>query len=66
MNSLKENVLISIENAQQRKSALVKKTPNDISSIRYWDGYISALTSIVNLLPDEYIVYLEKDSVWEQ
>ena len=52
MNSLKENVLISIENAQQRKSALVKKTPNDISSIRYWDGYISALTSIVNLLPD--------------
>ena len=63
MNSLKENVLISIENAQQRKSALVKKTPNDISSIRYWDCYISALTSIVNLLPDEYIVYLEKDSV---
>lgn len=63
MNNLKQNVIINIDKAQQRRNAFVKKTPNDISSIRYWDGYISALTSIVNLLPDEDFVYLEKDSV---
>ena len=63
MNSLKENVIINIDKAQQRRNAFVKKTPNDISSIRYWDGYISALSSIVSLLPDEDFVYLEKDSV---
>lgn len=63
MNSLKENVFININKAQQRRSAFVKKTPNDIFSIRYWDGYISALSSIVSLLPDEDFVYLEKDSV---
>ena len=63
MNNLKQNVIINIDKAQQRRNAFVKKTPNDIFSIRYWDGYISALSSIVNLLPDEDFVYLEKDSV---
>ena len=63
MNNLKQNIIINIDKAQQRRNAFVKKTPNDIFSIRYWDGYISALSSIVNLLPDEDFVYLEKDSV---
>jgi hypothetical protein len=26
---------------------------NDTSTVRYWDGYISALESIVHVLPDE-------------
>ncbi len=50
MNDLKECVVINIDKAQQRKSALLKKTPDDVLSIRYWDGYISALNSIVALL----------------
>ena len=53
MNNLKQNVIINIDKAQQRRSAFVKKTPNDISSIRYWDGYITALASIVSVLPDD-------------
>ena len=63
MNSLKENVFININKARQRKDSVIKKTPDDIFSIRYWDGYISALNSIVSLIPDEDFVYIEKDLV---
>jgi len=52
MFDIKKDVILNIEKAVQRRDACIKKTPNDISSIRYWVGYITALESIVNVLPD--------------
>lgn len=53
MNDFKEIINLNIEKAENRKNACIKKTPDDISSIRYWEGYVTALNSIVSLFPNE-------------
>jgi hypothetical protein len=50
MRLLKSLVFRNIQHAKTRRSEVLE---NDISTIRYWDGYISALESIVHVLPDE-------------
>lgn len=49
----KDIVLKNIDLAQERRNAFIKKTPDDISSIRFWDGYIAALNTFVSVLPEE-------------
>jgi len=53
MHNLKQEVIKNIDNANFRKQSLLTKDPDNISSIRYWDGYITALESIVSVLPDD-------------
>ena len=50
MRLLKSLVFRNIQHARTRRSEVLE---NDTSTIRYWDGYISALESIVYVLPDE-------------
>jgi hypothetical protein len=50
MRLLKSLVTRNIQHARTRRSEILE---NDISTIRYWDGYISALESIVHVLPDD-------------
>jgi len=50
MRLLKSLVIRNIQHAKTRRSEVLE---NDISNIRYWDGYISALESIVHVLPDD-------------
>ena len=50
MRLLKSLVIRNIQHAKTRRSEVLE---NDISNGRYWDGYISALESIVHVLPDE-------------
>jgi len=50
MRLLKSLVFRNIQHARTRRSEVLE---NDTSTIRYWDGYISALESIVHVLPDE-------------
>jgi hypothetical protein len=50
MRLLKSLVTRNIQHAKTRRSEVLE---NDISNSRYWDGYISALESIVHVLPDE-------------
>jgi hypothetical protein len=50
MRLLKSLVIRNIQHAKTRRSEVLE---NDISNSRYWDGYISALESIVHVLPDE-------------
>ena len=54
MHNLKQAVNININKANLRKHSLLNKDPDNISAIRYWDGYITALTSIVSVLPDDH------------
>lgn len=53
MNDFKKIINENIKKATNRKNAFIIKDPNNISSIRYWDGYITALQSVVSLFPDE-------------
>jgi hypothetical protein len=50
MRLLKSLVFRNIQHARTRRSEVLE---NDTSTVRYWDGYISALESIVHVLPDE-------------
>jgi hypothetical protein len=50
MRLLKSLVFRNIQHAKTRRFEALE---NDILTIRYWDGYISALESIVYVLPDE-------------
>jgi len=50
MTSLRSLVFLNIQNAKTRRSEILY---NDISAIRYWDGYITALESIVHVLPED-------------
>ena len=50
MRLLKSLVFSNIQHAKRRR---IEALENDILTIRYWDGYISALESIVYVLPDE-------------
>ena len=50
MKFLRSLVNRNIQHARTRRSEVLE---NDTSTIRYWDGYISALESIVHVLPDE-------------
>jgi len=50
MKFLKSLVNRNIQHAKARKQELVE---GDIYSSRYWEGYISALESIIHVLPDE-------------
>lgn len=54
MHNLKQAVNININKANFRKQSLLNKDPDNISAIRYWDGYITALASIVSVLPDDH------------
>ncbi len=53
MHNLKQAVNTNINRANFRKQSLLNKDPDNISAIRYWDGYITALASIVSVLPDD-------------
>ena len=53
MHNLKQAVNTNINRANFRKQYLLNKDPDNISAIRYWDGYITALASIVSVLPDD-------------
>ena len=50
MRLLKSLVFRNIQHARTRRFEVLE---SDISTIRYWDGYISALESIVHVLPDD-------------
>ena len=50
MRLLKSLVIRNIQHAKTRRSEVLE---NDISNGRYWDGYISALESIVHVLPED-------------
>ena len=50
MKNLKTLVYLNIQRAEARQKEVAK---NDKDSVRYWDGYISALNSIVHILPDD-------------
>ena len=50
MKNLKTLVYSNIQNAEIRQKEAAE---NDKDSVRYWDGYISALKSIVHVLPDD-------------
>jgi len=50
MKLLKTLVYRNIQHAEQRQREVPE---NDQHSARYWDGYISALKSIVHVLPDD-------------
>ena len=50
MKNLKTLVYRNIQNAEIRQKEAAE---NDKDSVRYWDGYISALKSIVHVLPDD-------------
>lgn len=50
MRLLKSLVIRNIQHAKSRRSDTLE---NDISNVRYWDGYISALESIVHVLPED-------------
>lgn len=50
MRTLKTLVTRNIQHAKTRRSEVLE---NDISNTRYWDGYISALESIVHVLPED-------------
>ena len=52
MKFLKSLVNRNIQHAKARKQELVE---GDIYSSRYWEGYISALESIVHVLPDDEV-----------
>jgi len=49
----KDIVNKNIQSAEKRRDAFIKKTPDDIYSIRFWDGYIVALNTLVSLLPED-------------
>lgn len=53
MENLKQLVTENIVRAQNRKDTYLRKIPEDIHTIRYCEGYIDALKSIVFLLPDD-------------
>lgn len=53
MNDFKKIINENIIKATNRKNVFIIKDPNNVSSIRYWDGYITALQSVVSLFPDE-------------
>ena len=62
MHNLKQAVSRNIDKANFRKQSLLNKDPDNISSIRYWDGYITALESIVSVLPDdEYEDFIDEN-----
>jgi hypothetical protein len=50
MKHLKTLVYRNIEHAEQRQKEVMY---TDEYSSRYWDGYISALKSIVHVLPED-------------
>ena len=50
MKNLKTLVYRNIQNAEIRQKEAAE---NDKDSVRYWDGYISTLKSIVHVLPDD-------------
>ena len=50
MRTLKSLVFRNIQHARTRRSEVLE---SDIPTIRYWDGYISALESIVHVLPND-------------
>ena len=50
MKNLKTLVYLNIQNAEARQQQV---SQDDQNSVRYWDGYISALKSIVHVLPDD-------------
>ena len=50
MKHLKTLVYRNIEHAEQRQKEVMH---TDEYSSRYWDGYISALKSIVHVLPED-------------
>ena len=50
MKHLKTLVYRNIEHAEQRQKEVMH---TDEYSYRYWDGYISALKSIVTVLPED-------------
>ena len=52
MKFLKSLVNRNIQHAKTRRSEVLE---NDILNSRYWDGYISALESIVHVLPDDEV-----------
>jgi hypothetical protein len=61
MRLLKSLVFRNIQHARTRRSEVLQ---NDIPTIRYWDGYISALESIVHVLPeDEELHELEQKEI---
>lgn len=53
MHNLRQIVNTNMDKANFRKQSLLNKDPKNISAIRYWDGYITALMSIVSVLPDD-------------
>ena len=55
MENLKQVVAENIVRAKNRKDTYLRKTPEDTRTIRYCEGYIAALESIVFLLPDDSI-----------
>lgn len=50
MKRLKTLVYRNIQHAEARQQEVAE---NDQHSARYWDGYISALKSIVHVLPED-------------
>jgi len=50
MKFLKSLVNRNIQHAKIRRSEVLE---NDTLTVRYWDGYISALESIVHVLPED-------------
>ena len=55
MENLKQVVTENIVKAKNRKDTYSRKIPKDTHTIRYHEGYIAALESIVFLLPDDSI-----------
>jgi len=61
----KNIVLKNIDSAQKRRDSFIKKTPDDISTIRFWDGYIAALNTLVAVLPEESDQQDIEDQWWQ-
>lgn len=61
----KNIVLKNIDLAQKRRDACIKKTPDDISSIRFWDGYVAGLNTLVAVLPEESDQQDIEDEWWK-
>jgi hypothetical protein len=60
MRLLKSLVFRNIQHARTRRSEILE---NDISTIRYWDGYISALESIVHVLPEDTETHEQQEKI---
>jgi hypothetical protein len=63
MRLLKSLVIRNIQHARTRRSEIIE---NDISNLRYWDGYISALESIVHVLPEDQELHEPEQGVHGQ